>query len=103
MPSFSEALQKANGKLFPFGIFHLLQAKNNSKDVLFYLIGVKPEHQNKGIHALLFLEFQKSFEPKGIVNCIRTPELASNAAIAAVWKNFDSKVYKRRCTYKKVI
>jgi len=103
MPSFSEALQKANGKLFPFGIFHLLKAKNNSKDALFYLIGVHPEHQNKGIHALLFLEFQKSFEPKGIVNCIRTPELASNEAIAAVWKNFDSKVYKRRCTYKKVI
>ncbi|MBT8317516.1 MAG: GTP cyclohydrolase [Lutibacter sp.] len=103
MPSFSEALQKANGKLFPFGIFHLLKAKNNSKDALFYLIGVHPEHQNKGIHALLFLEFQKSFEPKGIINCIRTPELASNEAIAAVWKNFDSKVYKRRCTYKKVI
>lgn len=103
MPSFSEALQKANGKLLPFGLFHLLKAKNNSKDVLFYLIGVHPEHQNKGIHALLFLEFQKSFEPKGIVNCIRTPELASNEAIAAVWKNFDSKVYKRRCTYKKII
>jgi hypothetical protein len=103
MPSFSEALQKAKGKLFPFGLFHLLKAKNNNKDVLFYLIGVKPEHQNKGIHALLFLEFQKSFEPKGIVNCIRTPELASNKAIAAVWKNFDSVVYKKRCTYKKNI
>jgi len=103
MPSFSEALQKAKGKLLPFGLFHLLKAKNNSKDALFYLIGVKPELQNKGLHALLFLEFQKSFEPKGIVNCIRTPELASNAAIAAVWKNFDSVVIKRRCTYKKVI
>ena len=27
MPSFSEALQKAKGKLFPFGIFHLLKAR----------------------------------------------------------------------------
>lgn len=103
MPSFSEALQKAKGKLLPFGFLHLLKAKKNSKDVLFYLIGVHPKFQNKGVHSLLFLEFQKSFEPKGIINCIRTPELASNKAIAAVWKNFNSTVYKKRCTYKKNI
>ncbi|AMC12111.1 GTP cyclohydrolase [Lutibacter profundi] len=103
MPSFSEALQKAKGKLLPFGFLHLLKAKKNSKDVLFYLIGVHPKFQNKGVHSLLFLEFQKSFEPKGIINCIRTPELASNKAIAAVWKKFNSTVYKKRCTYRKNI
>ncbi len=103
MPSFSKALQKAKGKLFPFGIFHLLKAKNTSKDVLFYLIGVHPKFQNKGIHALIFLEYQKSFEPKGIINCIRTPELASNTAIAAVWKKFNPVTFRKRCTYKKAL
>ncbi|MGJ8733629.1 MAG: GTP cyclohydrolase, partial [Cellulophaga sp.] len=39
MPSFSKALQKSKGKLFPFGAYHLLQAKKHSKDVIFYLIG----------------------------------------------------------------
>ncbi len=101
MPSFSSALQKAKGKLFPFGVFHLLKAKNNSKDAIFYLIGVHPRYQSKGIHALIFNEYQKSFEKIGIETCIRTPELASNKAIAAVWKNFDPIIYKRRCTYKK--
>ena len=48
LPSFAKALQKANGKLFPFGIFHLLRAKYFSKSVLFYLIGVLPEYQSKG-------------------------------------------------------
>lgn len=103
MPSFSNALQKAKGKLLPFGLFHLLNAKKNSKDVILYLIGVHPKHQSKGVHALLFLEFQTSCAQNGIVNCIRTPELASNKAIAAVWKNFDAKTYKKRCTYKKAI
>lgn len=103
MPSFSEALQKAKGKLLPFGIFHLLKAKKNSKDAIFYLIGVHPEFQNKGIHALIFLEYQKSFEKIGIINCIRTPELASNKAIAAVWKNFSPVTYKKRCTFRKDI
>jgi hypothetical protein len=103
MPSFSRALQKAKGKLLPFGIFHLLKAKKESKDAIFYLIGVRPDYQNKGIHALIFLEYQKTFEKLGIVNCIRTPELASNKAIAAVWKNFSPETYKKRCTFRKDI
>ena len=31
MPSFSEALQKSKGKLFPFGFLHLLKAKKQSR------------------------------------------------------------------------
>ena len=47
MPGYAQALQKAKGKLFPFGFYHLLKAKNNSKEVVFYLIGVTPEYQSK--------------------------------------------------------
>ncbi len=103
MPSFSTALQKAKGKLFPFGLFHLLKAKKRSKDVLLYLIGVHPKFQNKGVHALLFLELQIACAKNGVINCIRTPELVSNTAVAAIWKNFDPETFKKRCTYKKSI
>ena len=101
MPSFSRALQKAKGHLFPFGIFHLLYAKKNSKDVISYLIGVHPDYQNKGINALIFLEFQKTFEQLKIVNFIRTPELADNVAIHQIWKKFDQITHQRRCTFSK--
>lgn len=101
MPSFAKALQKANGKLFPFGIWHLLKAKKNSKDVLFYLIGVHPKYQNKGLHAIIFNEFYSVFKEKKIENCIRTPVLVENTAVQQIWKNFDSDVYKRRATYRK--
>ncbi len=101
MPSFSIALQKANGKLFPFGFLHLLNAKKNSKDVVFYLIGVAPEYQNKGVTAILFKEYHTTFTKKGIQNCIRTPELADNTAIHLLWKNFDPKIICRRKTFRK--
>ncbi|HKJ06462.1 MAG TPA: GNAT family N-acetyltransferase [Flavobacteriaceae bacterium] len=101
MPSFSEALQKANGKLFPFGFYHLLKAKKHSKDIIFYLIGVAPEYQNKGITAVIFEEYYKTFKEKGIEYCYRTPELKTNTAIAALWKNFDPQIYKQRCTFRK--
>jgi hypothetical protein len=103
MPSFSKALQKANGKLFPFGLFHLLKARKQSKDMIFYLIGVHPKYLNKGLTAILFHECWITFNEKGIQNCIRTPELEENTAIHKLWRAFDPKIYKRRRTYKKFI
>ena len=103
MPSFSEALQKAKGKLFPFGWYHLLKARKNSKDVVFYLIGIDPEYQNKGVTAIIFREYHRVFTKKGIKNCIRTPELAENNAIHNLWKNFNPVINKRRKTFSKEI
>lgn len=101
MPSFSRALQKAKGKLLPFGVFHLLKAKKKSKDVIFYLIGIKPEYQNKGVTAIIFNEFYHTFTKRGVINCIRTPELEENTAIRQLWKHFDPVTHKRRRTYRK--
>jgi len=101
MPSFAEALQKANGHLFPFGFLHLLKAKKKSKDVVFYLIGVAEEYQNKGVTAIVFEEYYRVFKKFNIRNCIRTPELEENHAIHNMWKNFDPVINKRRCTYRK--
>ena len=103
MPSFSKALQKANGKLFPFGFYHLLKAKKESKEVLFYLIGVDPEYQSKGVTAIIFDEYYKTFTAKGIENCIRTPELEDNIAIHQLWKHFDPVTFRRRRTYRKAL
>ena len=103
MPSFAKALQKANGKLLPFGWWHLLQAKKNSREVVFYLIGIHPEYQNKGITAIIFDEYYKVFQSKNIETCIRTPELEENHAMHNLWKNFNPIINKRRCTFSKAI
>ncbi len=100
MPSFAEALQKTKGKLFPFGFLHILKAKN-SKKINFYLIGIHPEYQKKGVHSILFSAFHKTFEEKGILECRRTPELANNLAVQKLWRNFNPVLIKKRCTYRK--
>jgi GNAT superfamily N-acetyltransferase len=101
MPSFSKALQKAKGSLFPFGLVRLLHARKYSKDVTFYLIGVHPEYQNKGITAIIFNEYYLTFKERGVKTCYRTPELEENVAIRQIWKHFSPVIYKRRSTYKK--
>jgi GNAT superfamily N-acetyltransferase len=103
MPSFSEALQKAKGKLLPFGIFHLLKAKKNYNTVIAYLIGVHPDYQNKGVTAIIFDEFYKTVTQKGAKKLIRTPELEDNIAEAQIWKRMDNVNHKRRATYRKEI
>jgi GNAT superfamily N-acetyltransferase len=103
MPRFAKALQDMNGKLFPFGFARLLKAKKTSKDAVFYLIGVHPDYQNKGVHAVIFNEYYETFTKKGIIDCYRTPELEDNEAIHKIWKHFDPLVIKRRKTYRKNI
>lgn len=103
MPSFSEALQKAKGKLFPFGIFHLLKARKHSKNVTSYLIGVDPEYQSKGVTAIIFHQYFEAFQKKGIENVTRTPELEENVAISQLWKVFDPHTYRKRSTFKLTI
>ena len=68
MPSFTKALKKANGKMFPWGIFHILKAQYFNNRASFYLIGVHPDYQNKGVTAIIFNEIQKLFNKKGLLS-----------------------------------
>ena len=103
IPSFSKALQKANGKLFPFGFYHLWKARKNPKTVEFYLIGISPEYQSKGVPAMLFRDCYLLFKKKGVEQCIITPELENNLAVQKLWKNFNPTDFGRRATYKKYV
>ena len=101
MPSYATALLKMKGKLYPFGFFHLINAKKNVKNVTLYLIGIDPSHQNKGVTAILFNSLIQNLKGKGIEDCYRTPELIENDAIDKIWKNFNPVLRKKRCTYRK--
>jgi len=103
MPSYAKAFQKANGKLFPTGFYHILKAKKQSKEAVFLLIGISPKYQKKGVTAIVFDEFFKTYAQRGIVKTFSTPELEENKDIQLLWKNFNPVVYKKRSTFKKDI
>ena len=100
MPSFSKALQRANGKLFPFGWYHLLKARYFPRKASFYLIGIKPEYQNKGVTSIIFKEMNDVFSQYGITTVESNPELIENEAIRSLWKNYENRLHKKRRTYK---
>ena len=103
MPSFTQALKKVNGKLTLFNSIHILKAMYFNKRASFYLIGVRPDYQNKGITAIIFNEMQKLFNKQNI-NIVETnPELEENTAIQKLWKNYEHRLHKRRATFSKKI
>jgi len=103
MPSFSRALKKINGKLFPFGFIRILIAQKFNSRASLYLIGVHPEYQNKGVTAILFNDLQTMFNKRGIKEVETNPELIENKSIQAFWKNYKNVLHKKRSTFKKEI
>jgi GNAT superfamily N-acetyltransferase len=99
MPSLSRALQKAGGKLFPFGIIHLLRAlrKNDRADL--YLVAVKPELQGLGLNSLMINQVFNAFRGAGIEKAESNPELETNSQVQAQWKHFEHRQHKRRRVY----
>ena len=103
MPSFSKALKKMNGKTSLFNFYHLIKAMRSNKRASFYLIGVHPDYQNKGITAIIFNEMQKLFNKQNIKTVETNPELEENTAIQKLWKNYEHRLHKQRATYNKII
>jgi len=101
MPSLSKAMQKARGRLFPFGFIYILNALRKNDTVDMYLNGVLPEWQNKGVHSIYYAEMNKRYIRNNIKIAIANPQLESNFHAISVWKNYDKELHiRRRCYHK---
>ncbi len=101
MPSLSEAMQKAKGKLFPFGIFHLIKAMKNPEVMDLLLTGVEPAYQKLGLPAILINELQQIILDNGIKFVETTGMFESNQKGIAHWKSYKHIQHKRRRAYVK--
>lgn len=103
MPSLTKALKKAKGKLYPFGILHILYALHYNDTVDMLLIGVRPDYQNKGVHALIFSKIGQTFISKGIKQVETTRELENNHKVQQLWAGYEIRQHKRaRCYIKEL-
>lgn len=103
MPSLSKALQKTKGKLFPFGIFHLLLSKRENDILDLLLVGIDPEYQRKGLNAILFYKSAQAIYKNDIRIMETTQNLESNKDVVNLWAGMDSELHKRARLYFKQI
>lgn len=105
MPSLSRALQKAKGKLFPLGWWHLLKTLKFKKPKVLdlMLVAVKPEYQGKGINSLLFYDLLPIYISEGYEYVETNVELETNAKVQQQWIYFERRQHKRRRCFKKAL
>ncbi len=103
MPSYSKALQKSKGRLWPFGWWHFLQAGRKNDRANFYLIGIHPEYQRRGVTAIIFKEIFIRFRKMGIKIAETNPELEENKSVQVLWQDYNPVNHKRRRTYSMIV
>lgn len=101
----SPALNKSQGRLFPFGWFHLSKAliRKNADKAQLMLIAVRPDMQGLGLNALFFDDLIPIYNRVGIKWCETNPQLETNVKELSQWKPLNPEMVKRRRCWQKRI
>lgn len=103
-PSFSKALRRTkNGKLLPFGWFHLLRTLlfHDTDTVDLLIIGVLPEYRAKGANAILFNDLIRWYNKYHFKQALTLAMMETNDGVLSAWQYLDSRTVKRLRSYKK--
>ncbi len=96
LPSLSKAMQKAGGKMFPFGFIHIMKALKNPEVMDLLLTGIDPHYQKLGLPAIMISELQRAMIDNGVKYVETTGMFETNLKGATTWKNYDHIKHKRR-------
>jgi GNAT superfamily N-acetyltransferase len=103
-PDVSGALQRAKGRLLPFGIVDILLEMNRTKTISGNGMGILPEFQGKGGNAVLYYEMGKTvlgFNQFAHVEMTQVAETTHQ--MRADLKNLNGVEYKNHRVFRKVI
>lgn len=105
MGSLSRALQKAHGKLFPFGWWHLLKSVYIKHEPVLdlLLVAVHPDYQMKGVNALLFADIIPIAKEMGFEWGETHVQLETNEKSQGQWQYLDCSIHKRRRCFQKTL
>jgi hypothetical protein len=100
-PSLARAFKKARGRLFPFGFIPVLRALRKYDTVDLYLMGIHPDWQKRGLHALYFACMNEQYIKHKIKYAISTGQLETNINAHGIWDNYEKEpLFRTRCYIK---
>lgn len=101
IPNLSAAFQKANGKLLPFGWYHIVRSFKKYDTIDLMMVGSSPAWASKGLSAIYHANLAKSFADHNIACAITNPQIDTNIAAIKVWESYNHQEYmRRRCWIK---
>lgn len=101
-PSLSKGFQKAKGRLFPFGWFHIVKSFFWYDTIDLMMNGTHPNWQKKGLSSIYHSYLNETFIKRKIKIGITNPQVDTNVA-SHVWETYENRDFMRRRCYIKEI
>jgi len=95
----SAALQRAKGRLFPFGLIDLLTEKNRTRWVALNGAGILPEFHGRGGNALLYAEMENTIREYHFEHADLTQVAETAVQMRHDLENLGGKSYKNHRVY----
>ena len=103
LPDVNQVFKRFNGRLFPFGIFHLLNRKRIIKRARLPILGVMPDYRNRGLELVLIDELGKRGCAKGLVEGEMSWVLKDNEGVNKPARAVNAELYKTYRLYQKTL
>ncbi len=102
-PDLSAALQRARGRLFPFGLIDLLLEMRRTKWIALNGAGILPEFQGRGGNALLYSEMEKTIRDYDFQHADLTQVAETAGQMRHDLENIGGKPYKNHRVFTRSI
>ncbi|MFC1608068.1 hypothetical protein ACFL47_08865 [Candidatus Latescibacterota bacterium] len=94
VPDINQVLKKVNGRLFPFGIFHLIFGMKKVQRIKAFMLGVLPEYRHKGLDVFFFVETVERGKRMGYMEADCSVVVENNTAMINGLDHFGATRYK---------
>jgi hypothetical protein len=102
-PDLSSALQKAKGRLLPFGIFHLLMETRRTNWIALNGAGILPEFHGRGGNALLYAEMENTIREYNFEHADLTQVGETAVQMRQDLVNLGGEPYKNHRVYRRTL
>jgi GNAT superfamily N-acetyltransferase len=102
-PDVSAAMQKIQGRLFPFGIVHLLREMKRTQWVALNGAGILPQFHGRGGNALLYSEMEKTLSEFHFQYADLTQVAETAVEMRSDLENLGGRAYKNHRVFRKAL
>jgi hypothetical protein len=103
IPDMTEGIQKARGRLFPFGVLHILRAAKRTKQLDLLLGAVRDKYRGLGLDVVMGVRMLQSALEAGMEIIDTHHEMETNLKVRGEMERMGGQIYKRYRVYQKAL
>ena len=103
IPDLTEGIQRARGRLLPFGFLKILRAARKAKQLDLLLGAIKEKYRGMGLDVLMGSKMIMSAQKAGIEFMDSHHEMETNVKVRGEMERMGGKVYKRFRVFQKAL